>query len=157
MTDEPTSYFVGLHKPGSMRKDLLEGAKISVNILKSQYRVRSLRARKVELLSTLASMTRELSTLVGSIQMDMPDQQPDKMPKVVRELQQRRAKAAAKEMAAKRAAAKKASKKPSKKSAKKTPKKAAPKPTPKPAPRPVDDMAHLEQKLADIEKKLNKL
>jgi len=144
-------YFIGLQNTVAIRKGLLESAKDSVTVLKSQYRLREIRVQKVAYIQQLEKHVSELITLVAGLDQGLPEHKPTQMPEAVQRAIQRieeRKKAQ--------------SFRPVKTSAPQIVSKPAPKPTPKPsAPRPdasaALELRELEAKLSDIESKLNKL
>ncbi len=142
-------YFIGLQNTVAIRKGLLEAAKESVLLLKAQYRLREIRSQKRAYIDQLSQHVTEVTSLVEALDQDLPEHDRDNMPEAVRRAAQRieeRQHAHEEEIA--------------------PVVKPKPKPIPKPKPRPkvVQDNTNaeaelraLEEKLASIESKLNKL
>lgn len=139
-------YFIGLQNTVVIRKGLLEAAKGSVTVLKSHYRLREVRAEKRAYMQQITQHLSEVSTLVDSLDQDLPTHDRDQMPEAVR-----------------RAAPRLAEQHPEPEPQK------APRPAPAPKPKPTppkskkrsrdaeNELRALEAKLSDIESKLNKL
>ena len=65
-------YFVKVDDGKELRKQLLEGSKLSIGIIKQEFAIKETRARKEQLLDKIRDDIKELHFLVGTLEKELP-------------------------------------------------------------------------------------
>lgn len=65
-------YFVKVDDGKELRRQLLESSKLSIHIIKQEYSIKEMRARKSQLMDKVRDDIKELTFLVGSLEKELP-------------------------------------------------------------------------------------
>ena len=65
-------YFVKVDDGKELRRQLLEGSKLSIGIIKQEFAIKEMRARKEQLLEKVRDDLKELLFLIGTLEKELP-------------------------------------------------------------------------------------
>jgi len=65
-------YFVKVDDGKELRRQLLESSKLSIQIIKQEYKIKEMRERKNQLMEKVRDDIKELTFLIGSLEKDLP-------------------------------------------------------------------------------------
>lgn len=65
-------YFVKVDDGKELRRQLLESSKLSIHIIKQEYTIKEMRARKTQLMEKVRDDIKELTFLIGLLEKDLP-------------------------------------------------------------------------------------
>ncbi len=65
-------YFVKVDDGKELRRQLLESSKLSIHIIKQEFSIKEMRARKSQLMEKVRDDIEELTFLIGSLEKDLP-------------------------------------------------------------------------------------
>jgi len=65
-------YFVKVDDGKELRKQLLESSKLSIHIIKQEFKIKDMRSRKNQLMEKVRDDLKELTYLIGALEKDLP-------------------------------------------------------------------------------------
>ena len=79
-----SQYYLGIENPDRLRRDLLETAKLSVTVLKAQYRLKELRSQKMAKIEQLREAVTEIDAMMDKLQKALPEHNRDNLPEAAK-------------------------------------------------------------------------
>lgn len=65
-------YFVKVDDGKELRRQLLESSKLSIHLLKQEFSIKEIRARKLQLIESARKDLKEITFLIGRLEKDLP-------------------------------------------------------------------------------------